>query len=188
MNARIFLDGNFERNFQWSGHSDECPTERAPQSINPTPRERERCRISSQLLARVRNFSIDDAAIILAIADYESGFNPSATNPLSSAHGIFQIINATWHGLGKTAAERHSISAQVDAGVQLFRENLRHLNLRGMGNVQGERRAIEMYRLHHDGPGSLDRGGTKIAAQHVVPKYRHYLAMIMKERGMVLVD
>ena len=37
---------------------------------------------------------------LIQIAKCESGFNPSAKNPRSSASGIFQIIDGTWRSNG----------------------------------------------------------------------------------------
>jgi len=37
-----------------------------------------------------------DTPVMLRIASAESGFNPLAKNPASSASGIFQILKGTW--------------------------------------------------------------------------------------------
>ena len=44
------------------------------------------------------------AAAILAIARIESGFNPAARNPNSTACGIFQFIKGTWERYGLSHA------------------------------------------------------------------------------------
>lgn len=134
--------------------------------------------VVSKLLSAAKDLSRDDRAAFLAIADHESGFNPSAKNPKSSAYGVFQIINKTWSGLGKTEKERSDVDAQIAAGLKLFKENVLHLRKEGKDGLRGEQRARELYRLHHDGPGGLDQGGAEIADLHVIPKYRLYLKLL----------
>jgi soluble lytic murein transglycosylase-like protein len=48
---------------------------------------------------------VDDPAFIHLIGDKESGFNPLAQNPRSSAFGIFQFLDATrrTYGIPKTS-------------------------------------------------------------------------------------
>jgi hypothetical protein len=58
----------------------------------------------------------------------------------------------------------------VKAGVKLYRENLQILEKRGLSQVSGASRAIEMYTLHHDGPTGADYGGREIAVKSVVNK------------------
>lgn len=41
-----------------------------------------------------------DAPIMVRIADAESDFRPNATNPHSSASGLFQILRGTWKYYG----------------------------------------------------------------------------------------
>jgi Transglycosylase SLT domain len=56
---------------------------------------------------------ISVAAAILAIARIESGFNPGARNPNSTACGIFQFIKGTWERYGVSHA--HCANPRVNA-------------------------------------------------------------------------
>ncbi|RWM27920.1 MAG: phage tail tape measure protein [Mesorhizobium sp.] len=56
--------------------------------------------------------------IALALASFESGFNPSAKNPVSSAAGIYQNTDANWASHGLTAGDRSSVEMQIYAGIQ----------------------------------------------------------------------
>lgn len=134
--------------------------------------------IVTGLLNASQAMTKEDRAIFLAIADHESGFNPSAKNPHSSAHGIFQIIDKTWNGLGRDSNERNNAELQIAAGVRLFNENLRYLRIEGKSALHGEARAIELYRLHHDGQTNKDRGGVGIARQYVIPKFNLYVKLL----------
>ena len=142
--------------------------------VHPLVREA----VISKILNVSKDLPKEDRAIFLAIADHESGFNPSAKNPTSSAHGIFQIINKTWQGLGKQSSQRGSAQAQIEAGIKLFKENLRYLRNEGNGSLHGEERAIALYKMHHDGPSDIDQGGTAIAEKHVIPKFKYYLQLL----------
>lgn len=43
-----------------------------------------------------------DAPVMVRVARAESGFNPLAKNPHSSATGLFQILKSTWTATGCT--------------------------------------------------------------------------------------
>lgn len=43
-----------------------------------------------------------DAPVMYRVAEAESGFNPNARNPTSTAKGVFQILNGTWKAYGCT--------------------------------------------------------------------------------------
>ena len=135
-----------------------------------------------RLEALIRNYSSDlpleDQAILLAIADLESGMNSAAKNPKSSAYGVFQIIDRTWRGLGFSTEQRNEPESQVRAGIKLYRENLRYLARRGLSGTSGDERLIEMYTLHHDGPGGVDQGGRAIAIKYAVPRFHRYMEML----------
>lgn len=72
--------------------------------------------IQKQIIAEANRRGIP-AMIALAIASFESGFNPKAANPNSSAQGIYQNTDANWasHNLAPTA--RGNIEAQIRAGI-----------------------------------------------------------------------
>lgn len=56
--------------------------------------------------------------IALALASFESGFNPSAKNPNSSAAGLFQNTDANWASHGLRPGDRSSVDMQIFAGIQ----------------------------------------------------------------------
>ena len=58
-----------------------------------------------------------DPKTALTIASIESGLNPAAQNPASSAYGLFQHIDSTWAGLGGTAENRNDVNAQITIGI-----------------------------------------------------------------------
>ena len=60
--------------------------------------------------------------IARAIARCESGLNPRAENPRSSASGLFQFIDSTWQSVTGLAppASAYSVSTQVDAFYELW--------------------------------------------------------------------
>ena len=65
--------------------------------------------------------------LALCLAKNESGFNPLAKNPNSSAGGTFQFINSTWistaerMGAGFTLADKYDAEKNIQAGVWLLK-------------------------------------------------------------------
>lgn len=57
---------------------------------------------------------------INAIVQRESGFNPNAQNPTSTAYGLFQFLNGTWAGTG--IAKTSDPAAQSEAGMRYIRQ------------------------------------------------------------------
>lgn len=57
----------------------------------------------------------DDAAALIQLWQRESGWNPNAQNPTSTAYGIAQFLNSTWAGVG--AAKTADPFKQIDAGL-----------------------------------------------------------------------
>lgn len=56
-----------------------------------------------------------------ALLTKESGFNPAAQNPTSSAYGLFQMLDSTWKGysdVGKTADP----AKQTEAGIKYIKK------------------------------------------------------------------
>ncbi len=139
---------------------------------------KEKARIASLILSKSRDLPVEDQAILLAIAEHESGFNPRAKNPNSSAYGVFQFIDKTWSCVGGLVGNRSNVEAQVSLGIALYKENLRYLDKRGLSDLQGEKRAVEMYVLHHDGCSGYDYGGRKIAEKYVLARYNNYLKIL----------
>ncbi|WP_353646951.1 phage tail tape measure protein [Mesorhizobium sp. WSM2240] len=69
--------------------------------------------------------------IALAIASFESGFNPSAKNPMSSAAGIYQNTNGNWDSHGLPRSGRNNIDMQIEAGMKDMRRTQE-----GLGSTQ----------------------------------------------------
>lgn len=64
-------------------------------------------------------FGQDQVPALLRIVEKESGFNPTAQNPHSTAYGLFQFLDGTWQGTGipKTADP----VAQTQAGLDYIK-------------------------------------------------------------------
>jgi hypothetical protein len=114
-----------------------------------------------------------DSLLLLVIARFESGFNPSAKNPQSSAGGVFQLTKATAKALGLTGQARFDAAQNIAAGLRLFAEHSA-LITRKYGELGLIDRASLLYALHHDGP-VLNAGGLAIAHQKVIPLYQQLL-------------
>lgn len=108
--------------------------------------------------ARRGGLSLTDQAVLLAIAEVESGFNPMARAPTTSACDLFQFVKGTaaLYGLSQEQCMNPWINAQ--AGIAHYRDNYqrgvesRVANLRGIEKLA---RTFEFsYYLHHDGPNS----------------------------------
>ncbi len=125
------------------------------------------------ILEESSGLPIEDKAILLAIAQHESGFNPDAASMSTSASGIFQIIDETGGALGILKGKHFDVNENIKAGVILYKENLGLLPR----NLQGTNKAAYMYKLHHDGP-TKDFGGLKIGHSKVVPLYKKFLGAI----------
>lgn len=63
----------------------------------------------------------EEWAALDELIGYESGWNPEAQNPVSSAYGIFQFLDSTWATVGceKTSAPRQ----QIDCGILYIEKN-----------------------------------------------------------------
>ncbi len=56
-----------------------------------------------------------DAAFVMALADKESSFQPSAKARSSSAEGLFQFLESTWLEVLKAHGAKHGFGAAADA-------------------------------------------------------------------------
>jgi hypothetical protein len=108
--------------------------------------------------ARRANLSLEHQAVLLAIVEIESGFNPMARAPTSSACGLFQFIKAT--------GERYNLSPQTcmdpilnaQAGIEHYLDNYNKRIKHKVTNLTGVEKLVKTfelsYYLHHDGPQS----------------------------------
>lgn len=122
------------------------------------------------LLAEARKLQLpqDAAALLLAIARTESGFNPDAAAGVSSASGLGQFVDSTASAYGITPQTRFSLSAGARALTRLTLENYRRATKLCRRAAEPDCRAAYTYALHHDGP-SLKHGGLEIAHRVVLP-------------------
>jgi len=139
-----------------------------------------RFNVVHELLEMSKGYSVEDRAILMSIAEQESTFRSEAKNPASSARGVFQIINATWHGLGMTGENPLDSTSNIAAGLKLYNENLNTLERRFSDKMSGGEKLIEMYTLHHDGPSGRDYGGRELAKQRVLPMFRKWQELLPK--------
>lgn len=123
-----------------------------------------------------KDLTLEDQAILLAIARIESGFNPDAAATTTSASGVFQLIRKTATNLGLSQKEIFDAQKNITAAVDLFSENVQIVNRR-YPKLSGHERAVMLYALHHDGPG-LNYGGEKIARKELVPYLKQYRATL----------
>jgi hypothetical protein len=65
-----------------------------------------------------------DPILALALAQQESGFNPSATSP-TGVVGLFQVTNRTGAAYGQTPETRTDPAVSARAGLSYFRDLLR---------------------------------------------------------------
>lgn len=92
-----------------------------------------------------------DAATLRTIAQIESGGNPRAKNPTSSAGGLFQFIDSTASQYG--LKDRYNASEAADAGARLMRDNRNHLRrVLGRDPTPGE-----LYLAHQQGAGGAEK-------------------------------
>lgn len=86
------------------------------------------------------------------LATIESGNNPFAKAPTSSASGLYQFTKSTWEGLGLNWADRFSESIQNKAIETLTNQNARYLQSRGATVDYGS-----LYGAHFLGAGTAGK-------------------------------
>jgi hypothetical protein len=102
--------------------------------------------LASTIRAAAAQYGVDPG-VMLKIAQVESGMNPAARNPKSSAGGLFQFIDGTAGQYG--LADRFDPVAASDAAARLTRDNTATLR-RGLGR---EPTPGEIYLAHQQGAG-----------------------------------
>jgi hypothetical protein len=136
------------------------------------------------------------SAAILAIAWVESGFNPHARNPHSSACGIFQFVKGTGEGYGITPDRCTDPRVNAWAGVRHLTRIYERWVLPSMPStdaVPGElQRAEQIYRLlyahHYHGSASAQvRIGGSIDSQQPastgLPRFRTFYDIVKRAVG-----
>ncbi len=108
--------------------------------------------------SRKAGLSIDDQAVLLAIADIESGFNPMARASTTTACGLFQFVKATGETFALPQSDCMDPWRNAEAGVAHYLYNYERRvgpQLQGADGTERLFRLFELsYYLHHDGPQS----------------------------------
>ena len=107
--------------------------------------------------------TLDQEAMVLAIAYVESGFNPDAAAGTTSAQGLGQFIRKTGAHYGLTDANRWDVQQQARALVEHTLDNYTATERAGLSDEY-------VYARHHDGSFNNKYGGVDLAVDRVVPK------------------
>ena len=103
--------------------------------------------VSDIIRAAATRYGVDPE-YMLRKAQIESGLDPLAANPKSSARGLFQFIAPTWEKYG-SGADPLDPAANADAAARLTRDNMTTFQQRlGRAPTLGE-----SYLMHQQGPG-----------------------------------
>lgn len=92
-----------------------------------------------------------DPSTLMTIAGIESGFNPKAKNPKSSASGLFQFIKGTAKDYG--LADPFDAAQSSDAGARLLRDNRAYL----VDKLGREPTPGELYLAHQQGRAGAEK-------------------------------
>ena len=117
-----------------------------------------------------QGLSMRDTAQVIAIARLESGFNPDAAAPESSAAGVGQIINKTGEHYSLGEHNRFDIHDNVHALVSYYRDS------KELAHAHGQSDAF-IYKYYHDGP-SVEHGGLALSHHEVMPFVKEYTTML----------
>lgn len=74
----------------------------------PEPKDNRDTDVISKIKRAAREYSVDEQTA-LRIARCESGYNPNAANPNSTAKGLYQFTDPTWRWIG---AKGHQFDAE----------------------------------------------------------------------------
>lgn len=103
-------------------------------------------KVTSGIISAAKRYGVDPD-VLLTLAEIESGFNPAAQNPKSSAGGLFQFIDSTWGQYGN-GGDRLNPDTAADAGARLARDNALALQKAGLPVNAGT-----LYLAHQQGIG-----------------------------------
>lgn len=110
--------------------------------------------------ARKAGLPIEDQAVLLAIADIESGFNPMARAPTTSACGLFQFVKRTGESYSLSASDCMNPWLNAKSEVEHYSYNYERRVKRHVDDLSGAERVFRTfelsYYLHHDGPESTN--------------------------------
>lgn len=106
--------------------------------------------VQQAIMAAANRYGVDPSAL-MRIAQIESGGNPNAKNPNSSAGGLFQFIDSTAKNYG--LEDRFDPIQASDAAARLARDNGSYLS-RVLGRDPS---AGELYLAHQQGAGGAGK-------------------------------
>ena len=104
---------------------------------------------NAKLIARKARQDNVDPSVALTISHLETAgkFNADAKNPVSTAHGLFQILDRTWRGQG--GGNRNDVNEQIKQGLKHIKNANNYITSKiGRAPV-----AHEQYLGHLLGPG-----------------------------------
>jgi Transglycosylase SLT domain len=108
--------------------------------------------------ARKEGFSIEDQAVLLAIANIESGFNPFAQAQITTACGLFQFVQRTGEIFALSQDECMDPLKNTLAQIEHYQSNFDKRVKDKIKDLAGTERLLRnfelSYYLHHDGPNS----------------------------------
>lgn len=104
---------------------------------------------NAKLIARKARQDNVDPSVALTISHLETAgkFNADAKNPVSTAHGLFQILDKTWKGQG--GGNRNDVNEQIKQGLK----HIRNANTYITSKIGRAPVAHEQYLGHLLGPG-----------------------------------
>lgn len=134
--------------------------------------------VSAAVLAAIREGSSKagvDLGIMLAMANAESTFNPTAGATTSSAKGLYQFITSTWESMVRKYGAAHGIRngdifnprANAVMGGFFLKENMAILSRAGFAgtannlyclHLMGQTGGLTFLRAHRDNPNASVRG------------------------------
>lgn len=110
--------------------------------------------------ARKNGLGIEDQAVLLAVAEIESGFNPMAKAESTSACGLFQFVKKTGELFGLSQENCMNPWLNAMAGVQHYVSNYQKRVQDSVTENSGAERLFRIfeisYYMHHDGPASTN--------------------------------
>lgn len=108
--------------------------------------------------ARKAGLGVEDQASLLAIADIESGFNPMARAPTTSACGLFQFVKRTGESFDLSASDCMNPWLNARSEIDHYTKNFERRVKSHVADLEGSERVFRTfelsYYLHHDGPES----------------------------------
>ncbi len=109
-------------------------------------------------MAKKHDLELHHQAALLATVDIESGFNPLAKAPTTTACGLFQFVRRTGEAYGMNQSNCMNPWVNADAGIRHYLDNYRKRveeKVEDLDETERLFRTFELgYYLHHDGPNS----------------------------------